>query len=107
MSQIAIADASIDVEIQNRFFNMNEIERKDRLSKMVKQNPNDGRWLCQICNQSFSRKRIATDHIEGVHIRILSYPCEYCHESFTSQSLRRQHTFHNHREHNKLAKFLN
>ena len=86
--------------------NMTEFERKKRLNNMVKENLSDGRWLCQICNQSFSRKRIATDHIEGVHIRLLSYPCEYCEELFVSRSLRRLHTFHNHREQNKLAKFL-
>ena len=85
---------------------MSERERKVRLARMVQKDPNSGRWLCHICQKSFVRQNAAMDHIEGTHIRILSYPCNYCQLSFECRSFRRTHVFTHHREQNKLSKFL-
>ena len=86
--------------------NMDQPERKQRLNKMVSYVTKDLTWLCKICQLTFSRKTAAIDHIEGQHLRILSYPCYYCDQFFTCSSRRRNHIHLNHREQNKLAKFL-
>ena len=93
-------------DIQRMFINMNMDERKSRLEKMVHIDPQTKRWICRICSVSFTRKNATTDHIEGHHIRILSYPCFYCESQFTCASQRRTHIHSNHREQNKMAKFL-
>ena len=93
-------------DIQRMFMNMTMEERKSRLDKMVQIEPQTKRWICRICSVSFVRKNATTDHIEGHHIRILSYPCFYCQSQFTCASQRRTHIHSNHREQNKMAKFL-
>ena len=81
-------------------------QRKGKLDKMVFLNPSNDRWICQICNVSFTQKVTATNHIEGQHLRILAYPCSFCEARFTCSSQRRTHVHANHREQNKMAKFL-
>ena len=85
---------------------MNTAERKGHLENMVSLDPLTNRWICQICNHSVSRKTIAIDHIEGDHIKLLSYPCTKCDKIFTCLSQRRTHTHKHHREQNKLEKLL-
>ena len=98
--------SQIFADLQTLFASMDQAERKRRLDQMVFLDPLTNRWICRICNNSVSRKTLAIDHIEGVHIRILSYPCQYCDSYFTCSSLRRTHVHTNHREQNKLAKYL-
>ena len=62
------------------------------------------RWICQICNNSYTRKISAIDHIERTHLQLLSYPCEYCESKFTCSSLKRAHENTYHREQKQLAK---
>ena len=85
---------------------MDTADRKEHLDKIVTLDPITKYWSCQICNHSVSRKTIAIDHIERKHIRLLSYPCQYCDQMFTCLSLRRTHTHSHHREQNKMAKSL-
>ena len=85
---------------------MDQSERKRRMDKMVYLDPMTNRWICQLCNKSMARKAIAIDHIEGVHIRILSHPCQYCKMSFTCASLRRTHIHKSHWEQNKMTNLL-
>ena len=98
--------SQIFADLQMLFASMDQEERKRRMDKMVFLDPLTNRCICRICNTSVSRKTLAIDHIEGVHIRILSYPCQYCDSYFTCSSLRRTHVHTNHREQNKLAKYL-
>ena len=85
---------------------MDQAERKRRMDKMVYLDPSTNRWICRICDTSVSRKALAIDHLEGIHIRILSYPCQYCDSFFASSSVRRTHVHNNHWQQNKLAKFM-
>lgn len=85
---------------------MDHEERKRRLDRMVSHDPLTNRWKCLICNDSVLRKTIAIDHIEGVHLQIPSYPCEYCDSIFTCMAQRRRHVHAKHREENKMTKFL-
>ena len=85
---------------------MDHNERKRRLDNMVTHDPLTNRWICRICNESVKRKTIAIDHIEGVHLRIPSYPCQYCEQIFTCMAQRRRHIHALHREQNKITKFL-
>ena len=85
---------------------MGHAERKQWLNSMVFHDPISDRWICQICNDSVKRKTIAIDHIEGVHLRIPSYPCQYCEQIFTCLAQRRRHIHAHHREQNKITKFL-
>ena len=98
--------SQIFADLQTLFASMDQAERKRRMDKMVFLDPLTNRWICRICNTSVSRKTLAIDHIEGVHVRILSYPCQYCDSYFTCSSLRRTHVHTNHREQNKLVKYL-
>ena len=86
--------------------NMDVDERKRRLDKMVYLDPIQKRWTCRICSVSFTRKNATSDHIEGQHLRILSYPCFYCEMQFVCASQRRTHVFSHHRQQNKMSKFL-
>ena len=83
---------------------MDQTECKKQIGEMVFLDHTTNKWVCRICNKSVARKRIAVEHIEGVHVRLLSYPCQYCDYSFTTSSLRRNHVHANHRQQNKLAK---
>ena len=93
-------------DFQSLFENMDHADRKARLNNMVYKDPQSDRWICRICNDSVKRKTIAIDHIEGVHLRIPSYSCEYCDSVFTCLTQRRRHVHANHREQNKLTKCL-
>ena len=92
-------------DLQRLFMSMDPSERKTRLKKMVYLDPLTERWTCQICKVSFKRNNASTDHIEGQHLRILSYPCFYCETQFTCGSQRRKHIFQQHQQENKMAKF--
>ena len=91
-------------DFQAIFGRMNTAERKGHLENMVFHDPMTNRWHCQICNHSVSRKTIAIDHIEGEHIKLLSYPCTKCDKTFTCLSARRTHTHKKHRDPNKMSK---
>ena len=93
-------------DLQDLFISMDPQERKRRLDRMVWRDPNTKRWHCCICEAHFSRKHGGTDHIEGAHLKILSYACFYCERKFACTSQRRNHIFTNHREQNKMARFL-
>ena len=83
---------------------MDHAERKQRLNNMVYLDPDTERWICRICNNSLTRKANAIDHIEGMHLRIPSYPCDYCDHIFTCLTLRRQHVRAYHREQKGMTK---
>ena len=88
------------------FMQLDPMEQKLRLEKMVQLNLTTRQWLCRICGIAITRKTVAIDHVEAQHLQILSYPCQYCTQYFTSKSNRRKHIHYVHREQNKLAKIL-
>ena len=92
--------------LQEMFLNLDPTEQKLRLEKMVLFNHATKSWQCRICDLPLTRKAVAIDHVEAQHLQILTYPCDYCHQSFTSKSNRRKHVHTVHREQNKLAKIL-
>ena len=53
-------------------------------------------WKCKKCERSFQNKSIAHKHAE-LHVPGLSYPCENCHQTFTSRSRLGKHRFKIHR----------
>ena len=86
---------------------MDHNERKKHFERMMSHDPSSKKWKCLICNVSVSRKTIAIDHIEGVHLQIPSYPCEYCESIFNSNVERRKHKHNKHKAEIEITKLEN
>jgi len=70
---------------------MDRRQRKEFLDNLVFHNTITDRWSCRICHNSYTRKFTAVDHIEEKHLKLLSYPCDFCEAFFTSSNLKRKH----------------
>ena len=87
-------------DIQTFLASMDHKERKKHFDRIISHDLSNNRWKCLICSDTVSRRAIAIDHIEGVHLQIPSYPCEYCDSILTSNMERRKH-----RAETEVAKF--
>ena len=77
------------------------------MAKMIKPHENlPNKWQCLVCNEMFSRRESAKDHLEGRHLRMYSYECQFCSKMFTCGSQRRAHIHLKHREENRLNKLM-
>ena len=91
-------------DLLNQLANMDHGERKTFLdTTAVYYDSLTDRWICRICNNSYTRKISTIDHIERTHLQLMSYSCEYCESKFTCSSLKRSHVNTYHREQNQLA----
>lgn len=51
----------------------------------------DRKFHCDLCKSSFKRAEHLRIHINGVHLKIREYKCEYCPKTFTQSGDRNQH----------------
>ena len=93
-------------ELLKNIANMDKNERKAFLEKMVIVDSIHGRWICQICSNSYTRKFTVIDHIEEKHLELASYQCDFCESLFTSSNLKRKHVREMHRQPNQFANYL-
>ena len=92
-------------ELLRNIANMDKNQRKAFLEKMVLVDSIHGRWICQICNNSYTRKFTVIDHIEEKHLELASYQCDFCEAMFTSSTLKTKHVRETHRQYSN--QFLN
>ncbi len=62
---------------------MDPAERRNRLKSFVGLDSRAGLKFCKICNAMTSKKlHNVLTHIEGIHVGVQAYQCDYCDQSF-------------------------
>ena len=72
-------------------------DREKRLSQYISTDSETGRTSCIFCQKVFSnsnpsiRLRHAMDHIDGVHLKIMRFKCQFCGKKYPRMSQLCQH----------------
>ena len=82
------------VPIQN---NSKDRERHLMLEQYIGLNNDTGLEQCRVCSKSYkgahrsSRLRQLFDHVERLHLKLRSYVCDYCSQTFNSKGQKASH----------------
>ena len=80
----------VDVSISNGSTNIKqELEEEDPLG-LADDSKQEGRYNCDKCEKSFTRKSDLTRHIQSVHDKI-RYNCNQCNKSFSEKGTLQKH----------------
>ena len=95
------------VPIQN---NSKDRERHLMLEQYIGLNNDTGLEQCRVCSKSYkgahrsSRLCQLFDHVERLHLKLRSYVCDYCSQTFNSKGQKASHIFIKHStEHNRRS----
>ena len=71
-------------------------EGKKRFKDMLFTDENTGKLVCSVCtsqgiHSSFANTYTANRHIEGTHLNLRAYQCDYCEKRFKTKSQRTDH----------------
>ena len=71
-------------------------EAKKRFKDMLFTDENTGKLVCSVCtsqgiHSSFANTYTANRHIEGTHLNLRAYQCDYCEKKFKTKSQRTDH----------------
>ena len=95
------------VPIQN---NSKDRERHLMLEQYIGLNNDTGLEQCRVCSKSYkgahrsSRLRQLFDHVERLHLKLRSYVCDYCSQTFNSKGQKASHISIKHStEHNRRS----